>query len=563
MLKQNPTLRGRHAAETLSAPLPSAQEMRHWDKAALSYGLPECLLMENAAREAFTVLQQECGPLDGKSILLFMGAGNNGGDAVALARHLLDASASPLVVHVKPLHHYKGVTKQHIHMAKKCGVSLLYMGKKTLPNQLPLTWHRPDIIVDGLLGTGFNGPLRPHFTEVISHINSLKTHSYIFALDIPSGCEAHSGLPHASSSMAVEAHATVAFAAAKPGLILPQARPHVGKLFVRSIGMPRLVQEESPASFRLIQKNRIVTLLDEHQPNQSHKNSWGHVLVLGGSLKEADLSGAAHLAALSALRTGAGLVTAAAPKAVCASIKNTCPNMMTLSLTAPSMLPELWPSAMPRSLAEKLPQIHALAVGPGMGTGQDSHDFLLTLLATPERPRAVLDADALTLLAQSAELQKLVREDDILTPHPGEAARFLGLSSKDVQSQRFDILRTLTQKLPCVWLLKGAGTLIAQGQSPIYILPHDRPALAIAGSGDVLCGCMAALAARLPMVDSLSIAALAAVVHAECGLSAQKLYPLRGHMASDLAELIPQAMHSLYSCQKSSLQEEVYNLDDA
>ncbi len=545
----------------LCAPLPTAQEMRRWDSAALAYGLPECLLMENAAREAFFVLQQEYGALDNTPILFFMGSGNNGGDAACLARHTLDAGAHPLVLHTKPLSHYKGVTKQHITMAKKCGVPFLHMGKKKI-SDLPGKehWNKPHILVDGLLGTGFEGALRPEYQEYIAHINSHKEHAYILALDIPSGCEALTGLPHASSPVAVQAHATVAFAAAKPGLILPQAAPYVGKLFVRSIGIPRPVQKEIPPSFRLLQKQRIGALLQGEKAH-SHKNTWGHVLVMGGSIQEADLSGAAHLTALAALRTGAGLVTAAAPKSVCSSIKNSCPNIMTLSLTPPQSDPLHWPKALPRTLADKLSQVHAIALGPGMGTRQDSQLFLQALLQYPERPRAILDADALTLIAASSALQALVRHDDILTPHPGEAGRFLQCSSKEIQAQRFDAIKQLAQKIPCVWLLKGAGTLVCQQESPIYILPHDTLALAIAGSGDVLTGCMAALAARLSQEPSLHIALLGAAVHEQCGAMAQKLYPQRGHMASELAHLLPQALQHLHDAAHSTLQGEVYSLD--
>ncbi len=540
--------------ETLSAPLPTAEQMRAWDGQAMAHGIPECILMENAAREALTVLQKQYGPLDGAYVLLFMGPGNNGGDAACLARHLLDAGAFPLLAHTKPMSQYKGASKQHLEMAKKCHVLLQYIGKDSWQKHIPPTWQKPHIMVDGLLGTGFTTPLRPLFKEYICHINAHKEHSFIFSLDIPSGCDALTGMPH-PQDFAVKADATVAFAAAKPGLVLPSARSYTGKLHVRTIGIPRVVQQGTLSSFRLLQKNRIITLFQDGK-EQSHKGSWGHVLVVGGSQEKTDLSGAAHLTALAALRTGAGLVTAAAPKGLSDGIKNGNANIMAYTFDQ-----EHWPTTLPQAFQEKLTRMSCLAVGPGMGISEQAKDFLGALLAYPKRPRAVLDADAITLLALHPYLQSLIRHDDMLTPHPGEAARLLGCTSQDIQKDRFAAMASLQACIPCAWLLKGVGTLLGQSQSPIYIFPHDIPALAVAGSGDVLTGCTAALASRLPHLDSLSTLALGACIHTQAGLMIQKKFPHRGHMASELAHAIPKAITKLTAKAQTSLQAEVYTLE--
>ncbi len=552
-----------------SLPLPTAEEMRRWDSEAVTLGIPEAILMENAAREALRALQEAHGSLHATHILLFMGNGNNGGDAACLARHLLDLGAKPLVLHTKPLQAYTGVTKQHIRMAKNCGVPLQYVGKKSFAStqkNMPAPWQQADIVVDGLLGTGLDGPLRPQFMEYIHYINACKRTSFIFSLDIPSGCSALTGLPHAQTPVAVQAHATVCFAAAKPGLVLPCAAPYTGKLFVRSIGIPRKVQENNAPSFRLLQGEKLGDVLTENK-SQSHKGSFGHVLVLGGSRPQegvsgADLSGAAHLAALSALRTGAGLVTAAAPSALCAAVKNACPNIMTLALTNTAQAQtQTWPTPLPQALVEKISQVQALAIGPGMGTDEHAYLFLQALLAQPTRPRAVLDADALTLLAKHTSLRALVRHHDMLTPHPGEAARFLQCTAQEVQTQRFTALNKLTNLLPCAWLLKGAGTLIKQQGSPTYILPRDIPSLALAGSGDVLTGCVAALAARMPHTSSLHLLALGACVHAQVGLLAQEQFPQRGHVASDLAHFLPKALQQITTPRVSPFTQEDYTLE--
>ncbi len=514
--------------------LPTAEEMRHLDKKAIALGIPENVLMENAAREAFTVLQEMQFPLKNKYILLFMGSGNNGGDAAALARHVLDAYAHPLVLHTKPLNKYKGAAGQHMRIAKACGVKFVYVGKGKWQKNIPHEWRKPHIIVDGLLGTGFSGELNKQFANFIEYINEQQENSFIFSLDIPSGCHAVSGKP---MPIAVKAHATVCFAAAKPGLVLPENKGFVGKLFVRQIGLPRCVLEQNPPSYGMLKGHFFAEFLQDI-PANSHKNSFGHALILGGSQ---GLTGAAHLAARAALRSGAGLVSVAAPQGLCAEIKGQNPDMMTILLGDGYA----WPSTIPQNLYDKLEQAHALALGPGMGTDDKALTFLHTLLSLPERPRTVLDADALTLLAANQDLLALLREDDVLTPHPGEAARFFGTSSADIQRDRFAAMAQLTRLAPVTWLLKGAGTLIANVHSAVYVLPRDIPTLAVAGSGDVLTGCISAWLARLPDVSSLKLTALAACIHTEAGLILEKSFPARGHTASDIAQVLPFAMEKL------------------
>ncbi len=547
--------------------LPTPQEMRRWDTDAIACGIPEFSLMENAARAALDVLlqsvtQEKHIPAHAAyrlPVALFMGNGNNGGDAACLARHLLDIGARPCVLHTKALGEYRGVTGQHVRLAKRLGVPFVRLPKNTshLGQTYDTVRHNiwqgawASIVVDGLLGTGFDGSLRADYEAYVHFINALTAHAFIFSLDVPSGCNALTGR---ASPVAVRAHATVCFAAAKPGLIMPHAHEWTGTVSVRSIGIPRKVQEDVGASFyTLTTKNtyrpaqQVLALLP-HTQYDSHKNSWGHVLVLGGSK---GLTGAAHLTALAALRTGAGLVTAAAPEACCAEIKGGMADIMTLALEGHN-----WPSHIPKTLVERFQKCHALALGPGIG--MHAHDFVRAVLECPQRPPAVIDADALNILAHRQDLLHLVRPDDILTPHPLEAARLLTTQTQQcscnaVQADRVEALRALMDKAPCTWVLKGAGTLVGQRASPIGILPHDIPALAVAGSGDVLTGCTAALVARMRQVPDTSVnstlcAALGVIVHAHAGMSVQQDFPIRGNGASDVAQRLPSALQTVVDC---------------
>lgn len=508
-------------------PLPLPAEMRRWDAASVALGLPEVMLMENAARAALAVLREHIPDLAGRKVWLFMGGGNNGGDAACLARHLLDAGARPLVWHAKPLKSYAGASARHIRMARATGVPFAFLRRPDQPE-----WSAaPEILVDGLLGTGFSGELRPDPAELVARLNALDPPRFVLALDIPSGLDGVTGRP---CPIAVRAAATVSFAAAKPGLILPWARAWTGTLHVRAIGIPAVVRKTNPCGAYLLDGRSLAAL--PSPTAESYKNSFGHALVLGGA---PGLGGAAHLASRAALRAGAGLVTAAAPAASVSEIKNGWPEIMTLALGEPGHC--RWPSEIPETLGNLLERCGALIVGPGMGRGKDAAAFLAALLALANRPAAVFDADALILLARQPALLRKIGERDILTPHPGEAAALLQCATPAVQADRPAALAALCRGCLGAVVLKGAGTLVGQGQGPLLASPYDVPQLAVGGSGDVLAGCLGGLLAahQAGWRTSLPLAGMGVAMHALAGRACARLYPARGNTAGEVADALP------------------------
>lgn len=537
----------------LFSPLPLPEEMRQWDAGALALGLPEELLMENAARAALDVLRVYRPELTGLRIWLLMGSGNNGGDAACLARHLLDAGAEPLVLHTRPLSACKGACGRHVRIARAAGVAF----ERCRPAFFRGT-SLPHIIIDGLLGTGFSGTLRPDALELVRTVNALPNQPFVLALDIPSGLDGRTGL---AMPEAIRATATVSFAAAKPGLVLPHARAWTGALHVRAIGIPLAVQRKAPCSFFALD-GRSLSPLAQILPD-GFKNSYGHVLVIGGA---PGLGGAAHLAARAALRAGAGLVTAAAPGAGIADIKNGWPEIMTLPLGEAE---RQWPHALPEALVELLARCAALVVGPGMGRGSDAADFMDALLRLPHRPPTVFDADALVLLAERPDLLERLGEHDVLTPHPGEAAALLGCTAAEIQADRQGSLARLCGLCRGVVVLKGAASLVGQAQAPTLLCPYDVPQLAVGGSGDVLAGCIGGLLARMLPAMRMQAAATqphsnarkhnnstatglllpahivtgqAVALHALAGKSLAVQWPFRGNTPSALADALPHTL---------------------
>ena len=449
-----------------------------------------------------------------------MGGGNNGGDAACLARHLLDEGARPLVIHTRPLGAARGDAGRYLRLARRCGVPFL-------PVRRWLHTFRqtvPDLLVDGLLGTGFGGALRPLELSCVRAVNELAAKTPVVAIDIPSGLSGLTGLP---GPEAVRAALTVTFEAAKPGLVLPQATPFVGELLVRDIGIPRCVRAAFPPSFMRLTPDDVRVLPDP--AHYTHKGKAGHVLIVGGCARYA---GAPQLAARGAARAGAGLITLAAPEQALARMGDD-PTLMRLALPG-----GVWSPAQLDDLTPAVRRSSALVIGPGMGRDPGVSALLDALLALPDRPHAVIDADGLVSLSSSA-LARL-RPTDVLTPHPGEAAQKLDCDTAAVQQDRVGAVRALMERSPAIWVLKGAGTLIASAGKPIYVSGWDEPNLAVGGSGDVLAGCVGALIAQ--GVDPCKAACAAVCLHAMAGHFLRDAFARRGNTAVDIADQIPKAL---------------------
>lgn len=497
-------------------PLPDARTMRAWDAAAIRFGLPEFLLMENAARTAMQAVHSILGNVRNKSIFLIAGGGNNGGDAACLARLLLDADARPILMITKPISRWKGAAKKHLLLARRAGVECIHITRTFSFS----TYSIPALIVDGLLGTGFSGTLRPEALELVRNINKWRGVCPILALDVPSGLNADSGLP---CPEAVHADATITFEASKPGLVLPQARSYTGKLIAKAIGIPRAVRNTIPPAMYAADAH-CGSLLSRIFPC-SYKSTYGHTLVIGGAY---GMTGAAHLAARAAIRTGSGLVTAAVPLESCPEVRFGIADMMVRTLLRDT-----------EALEEDFSRYNAIVIGPGIGRTDEIRDTVRALLAAPHRPPAVIDADALWHLAQFTDTNRYIRQNDILTPHAGEAARLLKTTAAAIQKDRIAAINSMKERFACICVLKGAGTLISAPQKGIFCIPFDVPNLAQGGSGDILAGCLGALAAG--GMDSFSAAVAGTVLHAEAGLIVSEDFPERGNFALQTADALPEA----------------------
>ena len=504
-------------------PLPTPQEMGLWDRRTIDeFGIPGEMLMENASREIHHVLKAKFRDLHQSNIVLFAGSGNNGGDAFALSRHLIQSKAKCLVLHTRELDEYSGDAAFHLNLARKSDVRMMKLTGYNLDGL-----NRPDIIVDGLLGTGFSGTLREDYQEWIKAINRLGKNRFVLSIDIPSGLNGTTGRP---GPLAVKADCTVTFEEAKIGLLMPEAEDFVGDLLVRTIGIPESIKQANPPSVYGLDREVLEGLPPAF--GLDHKGKAGRLLIIGGS---PGLTGAPALAGLGALRSGSGLVTVAAPGGICREVKQGWPDIMTLPLGSGT----IWTSDLLEPLKKMVFQSDAVVIGPGIGRDPDTVNFVHDYLKFQPRP-TVYDADALFALAQDQVLMRKLPQNSILTPHPGEMAGLCACSIADVQKDRPRTVKELAKRVGCPVILKGPGTLIAAPESPVYLSACFCSNLAVGGSGDVLSGMLGSLLSRT--TNLLDTACLAVFWHCLAGKQLQKQYPYRGNLAQEIAHALPQCL---------------------
>ncbi|HVW86094.1 MAG TPA: NAD(P)H-hydrate dehydratase, partial [Bryobacteraceae bacterium] len=454
----------------------TAAQMGAVDRATIEAGIPGIILMENAASRCVEYIAEKFAPVRDQRIVVVCGKGNNGGDGLAIARQLyIRFRPKELrVVLIADPDELRREAAQNLTMLRACGLQE-YRGFG--PEMRSAT-----LVIDAVLGTGLSGPARGAALDAILEINGAFPLAKIFAVDIPSGLAGDTG---AISGEYVRADATVTFTAPKLCHALPPAAHRMGDLRVASIGSPATLFEDDPnIDLALIAPVSIASLFAP-RPRDSNKGKYGHVLVIAGSRGK---SGAAAMAGISALRAGAGLVTVACPESALSAVASHAPEIMT------EPLPETPNGAVSLAAFDRIMDLAGkrslVALGPGMGTGDETKDVVLKLFGELEKP-IVVDADGLNCVAESKWREPAALR--VLTPHPGEMSRLTGRSIADIQADRIAATRAFARERGVTLVLKGDGTLIGFRDGRVWINPTGSPSMATGGTGDILTGILAGL----------------------------------------------------------------------
>jgi ADP-dependent NAD(P)H-hydrate dehydratase / NAD(P)H-hydrate epimerase len=494
-------------------------------------GIPGIVLMENAARGAAEFFLRVLPDLPKRRIAVVAGAGNNAGDGFVLARLLHNQGATVHVVCLRAPDRLQGDALINFRILEKMNIPVVVWDEdKDFASQ----WHwiaESDAVIDAILGTGLKSQVQGLYRQVIEALNTLTTP--VLAVDVPSGLDATTGKP---LGVAVRAHATATFGFLKVGHVVDPGEEFSGKLHVVDIGIPpRLAEASSIRRFWL--DKRLTAQWLQPRPAATHKGTAGHVAVLAGSLGK---TGAATLICQAAARVGAGLVTLFVP----ASLNPILEVKLTESMTYPiAQTTDQTPgSAAVREILAFLEGKQVLAMGPGISLHPDTQTLVKTLLLQTACPM-VLDADALTALANHIDLLQKASAPLILTPHPGEMARLIECSNREVQENRLEIASEFSLTHGVTLVLKGHRTLIAAPDGRLAINSSGNPAMASGGMGDALTGMIAGFLAQ--GFEPFQAACLGVYTHGaaadECILGVAS----RGLVASDLLERVPRVIGRL------------------
>ncbi|HEY7865578.1 MAG TPA: NAD(P)H-hydrate dehydratase [Psychromonas sp.] len=486
-------------AGSLPHSLYSAEQIKEFEGAAAELaGLTLYDLMKAAGLACYQVFKARF-PDAGK-VLVFTGHGNNGGDGYIFACMAKNAGLDVQLCQIGDPANLSDDAKRAKNAWQKV------QGKIDKIEQANIAGA--DVIVDALLGTGLSGSLRPEFKSLIDKIN--QAGKSVLSLDIPSGLNADSGAIH---DAAIKAQATVTFVGLKQGLFTGAAVDHCGQIYFSGLGIFEQFTDLAVSDSTRVTYQDLTHLLKKRQ-RSSHKGQFGKTLIIGGNL---GMPGAVRLAAESALRSGSGLVKVLTRFDNQGAVIAGRPELMLHSFSEGAEQQSLfgdWPST--------------LVIGPGLGLDGWAQGLFDRVKSC--ELNCVIDADALTLLAA----KPVYKNNWILTPHPGEAAKLLGISVAKVERDRFSAVRSLQSLYGGIVILKGAGTLICD-EKQIFVANVGNPGMASGGMGDVLSGIIGALLAQ--GLNSLDAARLAVCIHGDAAdLAAQK--GERGLLASDLFSYI-------------------------
>jgi NAD(P)H-hydrate epimerase len=501
-------------------PVLSRAQVREVEAHAIRGGVPSLVLMENAGRGAVDVLERELcrGRVRGVRIVVVAGTGNNGGDGLVAARHLAARGAQAIVVMAGREASASPEARANADAWRSAGGKMFELTTGGPLIELVDAIAKAEVVVDGLFGTGLSRPIEGWYGQIIDAIN--RADRPCLAIDVPSGLDADTGV---TLGTAVRASVTATFGHHKLGLLTPNGALLGGKIHLVGIGIPPSFSTPVGSYAQQLERSDVRRWLAHRVPG-AHKNSSGHVLVVGGAPGRV---GAPQLVALGAMRSGAGLTTIATWPHVAQTIEAHILETMTARIEREDLI-----GSVDRALEGK----QAVVVGPGFGLDHEARTVVEYLLATWQGP-VVVDADALSMFSGRPSVL-MATKNPILTPHPGEMGRLLDRSARAVEDDRVRAARELVAVTGAVVVLKGAHTIVAAPDSRLAISPIACPALATAGSGDLLSGIIGAMACKL---ESFEAACAGVMLHAMAGeaWSVARGGADRGLIASDIATLLP------------------------
>jgi hydroxyethylthiazole kinase-like uncharacterized protein yjeF len=524
----------------------TAEQMQEADRLTTErYGISGLQLMENAGAAIAEFLREKFAGLTRRKIVVLCGKGNNGGDGLVVARLLKESGCSPGVVLFCDPGAVQGDAGVNLKRWQQGLGELRIVTSTEEWEAARMALDDADLIVDALLGTGVRGPVEGLLGSAITDLNAARSRRgaklSVISVDMPSGLASDE---HDFGGVVVMADFTVTLTAPKLGQLVSPRASCCGGLVVRSIGTPPELLESDPRlKIHWLEPGEFRSLPLARDP-ASHKGSYGHALIVAGSLGK---SGAAVLAARGALRSGAGLVTVATPLDVLPVVAAGASEMMTAPLVATEAGTASLRSFDYGRIGEMVRDKSVMAVGPGLSTHTETQQFIRAIVAETDLP-IVLDADGLNAYDGIADhLNQRRAPALVLTPHPGEMARLLGITTQEVQARRLDVALEAAERWRAYVILKGFHTILATPWGNAFINTTGNPGMATAGTGDVLTGILAGLTAQYGIKEWARVLGFGVYLHGLAGDIAASRVGQAPLIATDLIEAIPEAYSRIFA----------------
>ncbi len=488
--------------------------------------IPSLTLMENAGKRIIRILENEIPNVAQKSIFIFCGKGNNGGDGFVCARLLSEKNISVAVVLMDFPKNYSRDALQNYQRLSERVKKISFRSPFKIKEQY-------DVILDAMFGTSFRGKLTGKYFSAAQWINKQKK-SLIAAVDIPSGLNGENGTVE---NIAVKANFTITLSNPKIGFYCARAKEFTGKIITAEIGIPQTAIVKNFSSVYEVERNDIDL---PHRPINSHKHSVGKIFILAGSK---GMTGAALLCSQSAIRSGAGAVILGIPDSQFSIVAKRTLEVMPFGLDS-TKEGSIAFSAL-NEIGKKISWCDILLIGPGLSQNTETQELLRKIILTSPKP-IVIDADGLNALTGKLEiLGKRKSKQIILTPHLGEFSRLIGIPSDAIEKNKIQIGKEFSKKCNLTLVLKGAPTFTFTKNGKVFINSTGNPGMSTAGSGDVLSGIIASLLAQGNSTERAAINGV--YIHGAAGDVCAEKFGVYGMIAGDLIEKIPNVMKELSS----------------
>jgi len=502
------------------------EQIREYDRIAIEeVGMPGPALMESAGRGISGVVAQMCKGKGQRRVAIVAGPGNNGGDGFVVARHLINMGFKVHTYLAVPRAKVNGDALLNLKILESMEPSITQIDTLEKCGNLQELLREDGVVVDALLGTGVSRNIEGHLGDLIDIIN--KAEVSVLSVDIPSGLDSNTGRPWGK---AVNAQKTATLGHMKSGLVLFPGAAFAGELCVIPLGVPGFVSQKAGIDGTVISQDLVNSCFPK-RPIDSHKGTFGHLLVIAGAFGK---TGAAAMVGRSAMRVGTGLVTLATTENAQPTLEAKCMEVMVESII------ERVDAPLNDKVTKRIEQLiegkQAIAVGPGLSTAKGISALVMRLLKTVEVP-VVVDADGINILAKDPSGAGRITAPMIFTPHPGEMARLINKTVPFVQADRLGVARQAAKQYQVVVVLKGANTVVADPDGRVFVNPTGNSGMASGGMGDVLTGIIGGLLAQ--SIAPLDAALLGVYLHGLAGDRARECMGFSGLIASDVIAELP------------------------